>query len=244
MDNFNIIELITKATIVAQAVLGILAFMSVVSWSLILYKFFSLSSARRKVAKGIERFTDARNLREAVQSLSHDRGSPVFHVAQQGVAEFNRLREAGNSEAVMGDNMRRALRQGVSEAMTSLGSSLPFLATTANTAPFIGLFGTVWGIMHSFHEISLKKTAAIATVAPGISEALIATALGLFVAIPATMGYNMFLSRLSAIEAELVNFAGVFLNRVQRETDPSAKPQAVPQAQPVSAKLDDFPDLN
>lgn len=223
MDNFDIIDVLSKATLVAKLVLAVLCVMSIASWSLIIYKFFSLSSARKKATQGILRFTDARDLREAVGLLSSDPDSPVCHVANQGVAEFNRLREAGNSEGVAADNVRRALRQGVSEAMIRLNSSLSFLATTANTAPFIGLFGTVWGIMHSFHQISLKKTAAIATVAPGISEALIATALGLFVAIPATMGYNMFLSKLSAIEAELVNFAGVFLNRVQREIDAAQK---------------------
>ncbi len=224
MDNFDIIDVILNATLVAKVVLGILCAMSVISWTLIIYKFFSLSAARRKAESGVIRFTEAHDLREAVNHLAGDASSPVFHVAQQGVAEFNRLREAGNSEEVVADNVRRALRQGVSEAMTSLNSSLAFLATTANTAPFIGLFGTVWGIMHSFHQIGMKKTAAIATVAPGISEALIATALGLFVAIPATMGYNMFLSTLSTIEAELVNFAGVFLNRVQREIDARKKP--------------------
>ncbi len=226
MDNFSIVEIVSKATLVAQLVLLILLFMSVGSWSLIIYKYFALTSARRKALAGIVRFTDARDLREAVQSLGGDIASPLYHVAQQGVAEFNRLKEAGNTPDVVADNVRRALRQGVSEAMSKLISSLSLLATTANTAPFIGLFGTVWGIMHSFHEISLKKTAAIATVAPGISEALIATALGLFVAIPATMGYNMFLSRINYIEAELVNFAGVFLNRVQRELNAVKKAEA------------------
>ncbi len=226
MDNFSIVEIVSKATLVAQLVLLILVLMSIGSWSLIIYKFFALSSARRKALAGIVRFTDARDLREAVQSLGGDISSPLYHVTQQGVAEFNRLKEAGNTSDVVADNVRRALRQGVSEAMSRLVSSLSLLATTANTAPFIGLFGTVWGIMHSFHEISLKKTAAIATVAPGISEALIATALGLFVAIPATMGYNMFLSRINYIEAELVNFAGVFLNRVQRELNAVKKADA------------------
>ncbi len=228
MDNFNIVDILAKATLVAQLVLLILVLMSVISWSLIIYKFFALSSARRKALAGIVRFTDARDLREAVQMLGADTSSPLYHVAHQGVAEFNRLKEAGNTGPVVADNVRRALRQGVSEAMAGLASSLSVLATTANTAPFIGLFGTVWGIMHSFHEISLKKTAAIATVAPGISEALIATALGLFVAIPATMGYNMFLSRINFIEAELVNFAGVFLNRVQRELNAAAKKADAP----------------
>jgi biopolymer transport protein TolQ len=91
------------------------------------------------------------------------------------------------------------------------------LATTANTAPFIGLFGTVWGIMQSFHSIGMLKSASLATVAPGISEALIATSVGLAVAVPATIGFNIFMGRLSQVDTLLVNFASTFLNRVQRE---------------------------
>jgi biopolymer transport protein TolQ len=214
MDFFN---MILQATLVAKLVLLLLLVLSVSSWTLILYKYFSLASARKKAQVGLERFTRARDLREAIQTLGGDARSPVYHVAQQGVEEFNRLKESGNTEQVVADNVRRSLRQGVSESLTRLSSSLSFLATTANTAPFIGLFGTVWGIMYSFHQIGQQKTASLATVAPGISEALIATAVGLFVAIPATVGYNLFLGMLSNIESELVNFAGVFLNRVQRE---------------------------
>lgn len=227
MNDFSLIQIVTEATLVAQLVLGLLLLMSVGSWSLMIYKFFSLNAAKRRALAGIGRFTAARDLREAVQSLGGDFSSPLYHVAQQGVAEFNRLKEAGNSSAVVADNVRRSLRQGVSEALSGLGSSLSFLATTANTAPFIGLFGTVWGIMHSFHNIGQMKTASLAVVAPGISEALVATAIGLFVAIPATVGYNMFLGTLAEIEAELVNFAGVFLNRVQRELNAAKMSSAI-----------------
>ncbi len=214
---FGIFEMIMKATLVAKLILLLLVGMSISSWTLIIGKFFSLSAAKRKALAGLARFTDARDLREAVQVLGTDSASPLYHVAQQGVAEFNRLKEAGNTGEVVADNVRRSLRQGVSESMSQLSSSLSFLATAANTAPFIGLFGTVWGIMFSFHQIGAAKSASLATVAPGISEALIATAVGLFVAIPATVGYNMFLGMMQNIESELVNFAGVFLNRVQRE---------------------------
>ena len=117
----------------------------------------------------------------------------------------------------MVDNVRRALRQGVASEMARLQHSLSLLATTANTAPFIGLFGTVWGIMNSFHSIGMLKTASLATVAPGISEALVATAIGLLVAVPATIGYNIFMGKIGEIDTLLVNFAGLFLNRVQRE---------------------------
>ena len=162
-------------------------------------------------------FEQARDLREAVQTLGADPSSPLYYVAHQGVLEFNRSKDAGNDSEIIVDNVRRSLRQGVATELARLQHSLSMLATTANTAPFIGLFGTVWGIMSSFHSIGMQKSASLATVAPGISEALIATAMGLAVAIPATVGYNVFLGRLSQVDTRLVNFAGVFLNRVQRE---------------------------
>ena len=240
MAEKGFLDIILEATLVAQLVMLLLVVMSISSWTMIVYKWVTLSSAKKKAAAGLERFTNARDLREAVQSLGGDASSPLYHVAQQGVAEFNRLKEAGNSGDVVSDNVRRALRQGVSESMDRLGSSLSFLATAANTAPFIGLFGTVWGIMYSFHQISQLKSASIATVAPGISEALIATAVGLFVAIPATVGYNSFLSAMQHIEGELVNFAGVFLNRVQRELNAHSgsktmRPQTPGQSAPAAS---------
>ncbi|MEG6506045.1 protein TolQ [Nitratidesulfovibrio sp. 1201_IL3209] len=217
MDNTSILSILSQATLVAKFVLALLVLMSIGSWTLMFQKWFALKAAQRKAADGLDRFQKARDLREAVQSLGGDAASPLYHVAQQGVAEFNRLKEAGSSGDVVADNVRRSLRQGVGNEMTRLSASLSFLATAANTAPFIGLFGTVWGIMHSFHAIGQMKSASLATVAPGISEALIATAIGLFVAIPATVGYNIFLGMISNIEVQLVNFAGAFLNRVQRE---------------------------
>jgi biopolymer transport protein TolQ len=218
----NFLDMILHATLAAKAVMALLVCMSLGSWAVILHKTISLRRARRKAADGLSRFSRARDLREAVQTLGGDAASPLYRVAQQGVEEFNRLKEAGNQADVVADNVRRALRQGVSESMAGLGRSISFLATTANTAPFIGLFGTVSGIMYAFHQIGQQKSASLATVAPGISEALIATAVGLFVAIPATVGYNIFLGAMRDIEGELVNFAGVFLNRVQREVNAKA----------------------
>lgn len=210
-------SMIAHASIVAKVVLGLLVLMSIASWALMIQKFFSLNSASSRAIRGIERFDKAANLREAVQSLGVDPSSPLYYIAHQGVLEFNRSRELGNSSEVVVDNVRRALRQGAASEMARLQRSLSMLATTANTAPFIGLFGTVWGIMNSFHSIGLSKSASLATVAPGISEALVATAIGLAVAIPATVGYNMFVGKLSQVDTLLVNFAGFFLNRVQRE---------------------------
>lgn len=214
---FSFFSMIAQASLVAKVVLMILVLMSLGSWALMIQKWLTLSAADTKADDGLTRFERARDLREAVQSLGADPASPLYYVAHQGVLEFNRSKELGNSSEVVVDNVRRALRQGVGTELARLQHSLSLLATTANTGPFIGLFGTVWGIMHSFHSIGMLKSASLATVAPGISEALVATAIGLGVAVPATVGYNIFLGRLSEIDTKLVNFAGIFLNRVQRE---------------------------
>ena len=214
---FNIFTMVKNASLVAQIVLGLLVLMSVASWGLMFQKYFSLTSARKKAETGLDRFDKAATLRDAVQSLGSDPASPLYFIAHQGVVEFNRSRELGNASEVVVDNVRRALRQGAASELARMQSSLSFLATTANTAPFIGLFGTVWGIMNSFHSIGLSKSASLATVAPGISEALVATAIGLAVAIPATVGYNLFLGVLSQVDTLMLNFTGYFLNRIQRE---------------------------
>ncbi|MDR3320543.1 MAG: MotA/TolQ/ExbB proton channel family protein [Desulfovibrio sp.] len=214
---FSFFATVAQSSFIAKVVLAILGFMSIISCGLMIQKFVMLSSAGSKARDGTERFTRAASLREAVQLLGSDPSSPLYCIAHQGVQEFNRSKELGNSSEVMVDNVRRALRQGVGNELARLHRSLSILATTANTAPFIGLFGTVWGIMQSFHSIGMLKSASLATVAPGISEALIATSAGLAVAVPATIGFNIFMGRLSQMDTLLVNFASTFLNRVQRE---------------------------
>ena len=214
---FSFFSMISQASLVAKIVLCILVLMSVGSWGMMIQKTLALNAAYRKALQGADLFEKAPSLRDAVLSLCLDRSSPVYFVARQGLMEFNRSKESGNSSEIVVDNVRRSLRQGVASEMARLERSLSLLATTANTAPFIGLFGTVWGIMHSFHSIGMLKSASLATVAPGISEALVATAIGLGVAVPATIGFNIFMGKLSQVDTLLVNFAGVFLNRVQRE---------------------------
>lgn len=213
----SLMAMISHASFVAKAVLALLVLMSILSWTVMIYKYFALGSARAKAIRGASRFDAASTLREAVQGMGADPASPLYTIAHDGVQEFNRSRELGNNTEIIVDNVRRALHQGASSELARMQRGLPFLATTSNTAPFIGLFGTVWGIMNSFHSIGLSKSASLATVAPGISEALVATAIGLVVAIPATVGYNMFMGKISQLDTLLVNFAGFFLNRVQRE---------------------------
>ena len=115
------------------------------------------------------------------------------------------------------DNIKRSLRRSAAAEITKMTQMVPFLATTGNTAPFIGLFGTVWGIMSSFHGIALRGSASLAVVAPGISEALVATAFGLAVAIPAVIAFNYFMNKIRVIESEMNNFSSDFLNIIERD---------------------------
>ncbi|MDR3175989.1 MAG: MotA/TolQ/ExbB proton channel family protein [Desulfovibrio sp.] len=213
----SVIHAIIQASVVSKGVLLLLLSMSVASWACMAGKWLSLRAAYRLAASGLERFDTAGSLEASLPALTRDAGSPLFGITRRAVREFNRINRTGDTERLLNDNVRRALRFGVDEEMARLKSSLALLATTANTAPFIGLFGTVWGIMYSFQAIALMKSVSLATVAPGIAEALIATAIGLFVAIPATCGYNIFRSRLSFIEGVCVIFAGQLLNRMQHE---------------------------
>ncbi|GAB6124615.1 MotA/TolQ/ExbB proton channel family protein [Humidesulfovibrio idahonensis] len=213
--------MILGATFGVQAVLFFLACMSLWSWTIIFHKLILYRRTKAQVSRGYALFNDAADLSEGLQAVSRDEGSPLSKVGLLAVGEFRKLEKADierdRKRMLVKDTLRRVLRQGVSEEMKRLSSSLSFLATCANAAPFIGLFGTVWGIMHAFHSIGLSQSAALATVAPGISEALVTTAIGLVVAIPATIAYNYLLAMLGEVETELVNFAGAFLNRIERE---------------------------
>jgi biopolymer transport protein TolQ len=180
-------------------------------------KWVHLRSAYRLVTSGLELFDNAGSLVSSLTMMAENLDSPLYGITRRAVREFNRINKTGDTERLLNDNVRRALRFGIDDEMARLKSALALLATAANTAPFIGLFGTVWGIMYSFQAIALMKSVSIATVAPGIAEALIATAVGLFVAIPATCGYNTFRARLTAIESICITFAGQLLNRMQHE---------------------------
>ena len=214
----TILHAVLEATIVSKFVMALLLVMSLASWAYMAGKWATLRSARRRVVAGAARFEEAGVLDAALPVLEGDSISPLFRITGRAVKEFNRINATGDADRLIDNNVRRALHQGIDEEMSRLKSSLALLATAANTAPFIGLFGTVWGIMHSFQSIASMKSVSLATVAPGIAEALIATAVGLFVAIPATCGYNIFKARLSLIQGDCINFAGMLLNRLQHES--------------------------
>ncbi|MDC0335378.1 protein TolQ [Pseudodesulfovibrio sp.] len=223
----DILTLLMGATLAVKMVLIFLALMSVWSWTIIFFKFFSIGAARKKVMKGYDAFMDSNDLTTGLKKLGNKENSPLSRVSTLAVQEFRLLEKADvnreRKRLLVKDTLRRVLKQGISKEMRALTRNLPFLATCANAAPFIGLFGTVWGIMHSFHAIGMTQSAALATVAPGISEALIATAIGLLVAIPATIFYNYFLGKLNEVETGMIDFAGAFLNRAEREIAWSSK---------------------
>lgn len=214
----TILHAVLDATLVSKSVLALLLIMSLASWAYMAGKWLTLRSARKKIASGMARFEESGELAAALPAIAGERVSPLFGITRRAVNEFNRINATGDADRLIDNNVRRALHQGIDEEMSRLKSSLALLATAANTAPFIGLFGTVWGIMHSFQAIAVMKSVSLATVAPGIAEALIATAVGLFVAIPATCGYNVFKARLYGIQGDCINFAGMLLNRLQHES--------------------------
>lgn len=221
MPETGILTMLMGATVVVKCVLGFLLLMSLWSWTIIFTKVFTVNRARKMVSEGYEAFLKAGDLGSGLQELGHSPGSPLTLLSTKAVREFRSLERAeierDRKRALVKDTLRRMLRQGITAELKRLSRQLPFLATCANAAPFIGLFGTVWGIMDAFHEIGRQESAALTTVAPGISEALVATAIGLGVAIPATIAYNYFRSVLQEVQGEMINFAGAFLNRVERE---------------------------
>ncbi|GAB6036328.1 protein TolQ [Fundidesulfovibrio butyratiphilus] len=240
----GLLEMLLNATPTVKVVMTLLAGMSLTSWSIIFLKMFMLSSARRYAARDARLFQDAENLKMAMRVVGQNKNSPCYYVGVQAFEELMRMEQAdlepGEKARVAMDNIRRTLRQAVSSELSQLTKSVSFLATCANASPFIGLFGTVWGIMNSFHSIGLQQSAALAAVAPGISEALVATAIGLGVAIPATLAYNFFLGYIQNIEREMVNFASVFLNRIQREVSWTPKPAQRPEPQERPRAREDY----
>src|SRR5450631_4038645 len=224
-DKLDFISLIAHAGAVPKAVLGLLAFMSVISWFVIGTKWLYLARAYRRSVSFVERFWNS-SLDEMWKQSESSAPSPVSEVFRAGYLELVKLRkrhaqspgEGKSDEGGLGDieSLERALSRARTMATTEMENKVPFLATTASAAPFIGLFGTVWGIMNSFRNIGAKGAANLATVAPGIAEALVATAIGLIAAIPAVMGYNYLSRRIRVISAEMETFSQDFLNIIRR----------------------------
>jgi biopolymer transport protein TolQ len=220
-QDITIASLLTKASPVVQGALVVLVIMSLVSWYIIAYKWLYLRRAQSESAAFLDTFWQSKRLDEIYQSSEALKYSPVSQVFRAGYVELTKLKTGNPGDTMhgqMGDleSIERALRRAQNSEVVHLESMVSFLATTGSTAPFVGLFGTVWGIMASFMNIARQGDASLLTVAPGIAEALVATAIGLVAAIPAVVAYNWALSKMRVLEADMENFGNDFLNIVKR----------------------------
>ena len=225
----SITDMILHAGPVGLLVMLTLLIFSIVSWTIVFLKARTFKKTRLDSEEFLETFWSSTDLNEAYIAAEEFKYSPEAAVFITGFSELqkiNKIRsrkednqpvESLDMQLATMDNLKRAVRKAESQMFNQLGRSLPFLATTGSAAPFIGLFGTVWGIMVSFHDIGQRGSASLAVVAPGISEALVATAAGLAVAIPAVIFYNHYSNKLDEISGGVEEFSTDFLNLVERD---------------------------
>jgi biopolymer transport protein TolQ len=221
----DLVQLVLSSGGVVLGVLFCLIIFFVLTTFVIGYKLFQLSKAANESEAFLDVFWQQKRLDAVYDRAKQFKRSPVAAMFKAGYVELMRLSrerqqapETGTDFHGMGDleNVERALRRSFIAEMTHLESLTPFLATVGSSAPFVGLFGTVWGIMDAFRNIGAKGSANLATVAPGIAEALIATAIGLVAAIPAVMAYNYFSRRIKVISNEMDSFSNDYLNIIKR----------------------------
>ena len=222
-ENLSILALITNASVLVQLVMATLFIMSVLSWIMIVQRALFLNGAQRSFRDFEDTFWSGVDLNILYHDLT-DRakeegaGDGIENVFRAGFREFNRLAQTDKAdpEAVM-EGTDRAMRVALSREEEKLSTNLPFLASVASVSPYIGLFGTVRGIMNSFRGLAMVQQATLATVAPGISEALIATAMGLFAAIPAVIAYNRFAAQVEVINGNYDTFSDEFSSILHRQ---------------------------
>jgi biopolymer transport protein TolQ len=218
-SNLDYIELIADASIVVKLVLLILLFFSVMSWAIIIFKLLEYSNVKKSSLKFLSTFRRKKNFSD-IQSIAMKlKNCPLAEIFRYGYNELSLQVSSKDGESDSKINVNRthrALVRASNIQIVRLEKLNGFIATTAAATPFIGLFGTVWGIMSSFHQIGIQMNANLATVAPGIAEALIATALGLFAAIPAVIFYNLLLNKLKVMISTMEDFINEFLNVSER----------------------------
>lgn len=219
-SQLSIWELVSEATLLVQLVMLTLLAASVATWIFIFERRKVLTTAYHRFASFEERFWSGMDLSQLYRQINAnpDADNGGEHIFRAGFKEFSRLRQqqVTDADAVMA-GCQRAMRVAVSKEMDKLDQHLPFLATVGSTSPYVGLFGTVWGIMNSFRGLASVPQVTLSTVAPGISEALIATAMGLFAAIPAVIAYNRFSARSDKLVANYETFAEEFAAILHRQ---------------------------
>jgi biopolymer transport protein TolQ len=216
--DLSFLTLVKQASIVVQAVMLLLAFLSLWSWWQIFLKMFQIRRAERDTSTFEDEFWKGGDLAELYQRVSQSRaGSGLEHIFTAGFREYAKHRKQGSASAVTLDSSRRAMRAAYQRDIDALEAHLSGLATVGSVSPYIGLFGTVWGIMNSFRGLASVGQATLAQVAPGIAEALIATAIGLFAAIPAVVAYNRYTHDLDRLATRYETFIEEFSNILQRQ---------------------------
>jgi len=213
---------------IVKFVLLTLIVFSVVSWAIIFLKFRLFKGIEKNQAMFAKAFAEGKNLSALYDAAEKSERTPLTEVFRTGYLELMRIKRGRSGDpaatamrtgAIPLDNVERAMKKAVNEEIALMETYLPFLATTGSATPFIGLFGTVWGIMNAFSGIAMTGSATLSTVAPGIAEALIATAAGLAAAIPSVMAYNFFLNRVRGVATHLDGFSIEFVNFLERNLD-------------------------
>ena len=216
----SLFSLVTRASFLVQIVMMILLSASVLSWIIITLKYKALKLAREEAIRFEDQFWSGINLSDLYQQVkrkaSERRG--IGRIFEMGFAEYIRTRKSKTNPEMMLASVQRSMKVAVAREEDSLDSHLSLLATIGSISPYIGLFGTVWGIMRSFIALGAVEHASLAMVAPGIAEALIATAMGLFAAIPAVIAYNRYAEKVDRLSSTYENFAEEFATILQRQS--------------------------
>ncbi len=217
--NMSILHLVLNASFVVQAVMALLVLVSLASWAAIFRKLFDLKRVKALNEDFEESFASGATLNELFASAVKNakKAGPMERIFASGMREFQKLRERRITDpGTLLDGARRAMRASCQREVDAVESHLSFLATVGSVSPYVGLFGTVWGIMHAFTGLASLQQVTLATVAPGIAEALVATAIGLFAAIPAVVAYNRFARDVDRVANKLETFIEEFSNILQR----------------------------
>ncbi|HEY4541056.1 MAG TPA: protein TolQ [Noviherbaspirillum sp.] len=225
-QDLSLISLVSQASLLVQLVMALLLLLSLMSWSYIFTKMFAIRNAQRQT-EGFERnFWSGGNLQALFEAATANRhrtgGAALERIFEAGMSEFNKIKLSfgarGQADSgAMVDGARRAMRAAYQREMDALEAHLAFLASVGSVSPYIGLFGTVWGIMNAFRGLANVQQATLASVAPGIAEALVATAIGLFAAIPAVVAYNRYSHDIDRLAIRFESFIEEFSNILQRQ---------------------------
>jgi biopolymer transport protein TolQ len=224
VQDLSFVALISHAHLIVQLIMALLLLVSLISWSYIFRKLFAIRAARRQTEQFERSFWAGGNLHTLHQSASsqRDQSGALARIFEAGMGEFIKGKQASTREALdigaVLDGARRAMRAAFQRELDALDLHLNFLASVGSVSPYIGLLGTVWGIMNAFRGLASVQQATLSVVAPGIAEALIATAIGLFAAIPAVVAYNRFTHDIDRLAIRFESFVEEFSNILQRQS--------------------------